>query len=282
MKKITKIFASVFALLLVCVGAIGLVGCDIFKDDKPSTAEFTLSEISEEVSRTFSEFSKVCASKFKALDDLIDGDTNPDHLSGQGYEHDLYGIYNGLGSIVDYQISLIDDIFAGALANDTEYANINIVNNGDGTCSLYGIDEEDDEDYIKIKLEYNPIFEINVLTCFMYDLTDGVETYVTSSQLVMGEGKFILTYKGLVGEEAGVSVVMEYVEKENGFYLIEFSEHINQLIEIDFDYTQNASTIMGTDVKWRITTTDTYTSIYKDGVSNDFLTGNDVKTYSAQ
>lgn len=35
MKKITKIFASVFALLLVCVGAIGLVGCKN-NEEKPS------------------------------------------------------------------------------------------------------------------------------------------------------------------------------------------------------------------------------------------------------
>ena len=34
MKKITKIFASVFALLLVCVGAIGLVGCTESNENK--------------------------------------------------------------------------------------------------------------------------------------------------------------------------------------------------------------------------------------------------------
>ena len=40
MKKITKIFASVFALLLVCVGAIGLVGCK----DKENKAEGLVAE----------------------------------------------------------------------------------------------------------------------------------------------------------------------------------------------------------------------------------------------
>ena len=49
MKKITKIFASVFALLLVCVGAIGLVGCKD-KENNPTAPnniaygqEFTVS-----------------------------------------------------------------------------------------------------------------------------------------------------------------------------------------------------------------------------------------------
>ena len=271
MKKITKIFASVFALLLVCTGVLCLGGCT--RKNEYNEKALTLSELTSEVNRVRASITRFQETNLKAMDTLIDGDTNPEHLAtGEGHEHDLYGIYEGLGSIVDYYFCIASDVLNRTLG----YENSFVLDNKDGSYSLVGFDEDDLSDYIKISAVGNEF------TLIYYDLTDNVEEYVVQSKITIGQNKLKIDYTGLVGEEAGHSVVMEYVDKEYGFYLIEYSAHKNKLIQIEFDYAQTANAIIGTSVKWQITTTNTYTSIFDSGVSSNFLTGDNVKIYLAE